>query len=61
MHHQKLILQVLLLKVKLLRHLFSNGRHLLQQGLVLVIRAVGCESTCDYIHWSLGEVRLHVR
>jgi hypothetical protein len=39
--------------------LFSNWRHLLQQGLVLVICAIGCRSTCDYIHQSLGELQLH--
>jgi hypothetical protein len=45
MDYQKLILQVLLLKVELLRHLFNNWRHLLQQGLAPVICAVGCKST----------------
>jgi hypothetical protein len=59
MHYQKLILQVLLLLVELLRHLFSNWCHLFQQGILLVICAVGYKSTCDYIHSSLGEVRLH--
>jgi hypothetical protein len=58
--YHKLLLQVLLLKVELLRHLLSNRRHLLQEGLLLIVSTVRCKSTDDYVHWSLGEIRLHV-
>jgi hypothetical protein len=55
MHYYKLILQVVLLKVQLPCHLFSNWRHLLQKGLVLIISTIRCESSRNHIHWSLGK------
>jgi hypothetical protein len=35
--------------------LLSNGRHLLQEGLILIISTVCCESTGNYIHGALGK------
>jgi hypothetical protein len=58
MHYKKLILQVLLVKVKLLCHLFSNWHHLLQQYLVLAVCAVGCESTATTSTGAFGKYDL---
>jgi hypothetical protein len=50
-----------LLEVQLSGDLLSYWRHLLQELRILHISIVGGQSTRDYVHWSLGEVLLHVR
>jgi hypothetical protein len=61
--HIELLLQANptgLLEVQLSGNLFRYWRHLLQELRVLLISTVGGWSTRDYVHRSLGEVRLHV-